>query len=336
MVKRALGVESRGLIGKSPQCSIESPALVKIGCWFLLALLLSISSVQANSSDSVKLVVLGVAQDAGFPQHGCYEERCVAAWENPRQRHPAVSLGVIDEQAKTSYLFEATPALPEQLYELQKLAPNPEYKLGGVFLSHAHIGHYTGLMYFGHEAQGAKGVPVFAMPRMHSFLSNNGPWSQLVELGNIRLNPLQSDQPQALGATSVTPMLVPHRDEYSETVGFRIDGPKKSAAFIPDIDKWEKWDTPLEELIKSVDYAFLDASFFDHGELPGRDMSKIPHPLVSDTMRKLSKLSADEKQKVWFIHFNHTNPLLKPQSSEAKLVQKNGFNVAERGLVFEL
>ncbi|MFT5572522.1 MAG: pyrroloquinoline quinone biosynthesis protein B [Cryomorphaceae bacterium] len=303
---------------------------------FSLALLLCFGCAQANQAESVKLVILGVAQDAGFPQHGCYEERCIAAWRDPRHKHQAVSLGLIDEQAKTTYLFGATPAMPDQLYRLHKLAPKPDYKLGGVFLSHAHIGHYSGLMYFGQEAQGAKDVPVIAMPRMQGFLSQNGPWSQLVELGNIRLNPLQDGEPQALGTISVTPMLVPHRDEFSETVGFRINGPKKSAAFIPDIDKWEKWATPLEELIKNVDYAFLDATFFDHGELSGRDMSKIPHPLVSDTMRSLSKLSADEKQKVWFIHFNHTNPLLKPQSSAAKLVRNNGFNVAIPRMEFEL
>eukprot|EP00957_Ditylum_brightwellii_P156501 11911053-Ditylum_brightwellii.AAC.1 len=61
----------------------------------------------------------------------------------------------------------------------------------GIFLTHAHIGHYTGLMYLGREALGAVDVPVYAMPRMRSFLKNNGPWSQLVSLGNINIQNLE-------------------------------------------------------------------------------------------------------------------------------------------------
>ena len=41
--------------------------------------------------------------------------------------------------------------------------------LSGVFLTHAHIGHYTGLMNFGNEAMGTKELPVFCMPKMKSF-----------------------------------------------------------------------------------------------------------------------------------------------------------------------
>ena len=71
------------------------------------------------------------------------------------------------------------------------------------------------------------------------------------------------------------PFLVPHRDEFSETVGFEIKGENKTAVFIPDIDKWSKWNSDLKELIKRVDYAFLDATFYKNGEIPSRDMSEF-------------------------------------------------------------
>jgi pyrroloquinoline quinone biosynthesis protein B len=131
-------------------------------------------------------------------------------------------------------------------------------------------------------------------------------------------------------------MLVPHRDEYTETVGFRIDGPDKSALFIPDIDKWQDWDTDIRDLIRSVDYALLDASFFADGELPGRDMSKIKHPFVSESMNLFSDLSDDEKSRVIFIHMNHTNPLLIEGSQEQQEVLSRGYRFAHPGMKLPL
>jgi len=278
------------------------------------------------------LYILGVTQDAGYPQTGCYEEHCMPGWQDTGLRRDAVSLGLIDPGSNKKYMFEATPGFPAQFYKLEMEAPSERYELAGIFLTHAHIGHYAGLMFLGHEAMGASNIPVFAMPRMSDYLKENGPWSQLVSYKNIVLNPLQSDKTLSFGSLKVTPFLVPHRDEYSETVGYRIEGPNKSALFIPDINKWSDWQTNLAELIKTVDYALIDATFFADGELPGRDMSKVQHPYVVESMELLQGLSTEERNKVWFIHMNHTNPLLNPQSKESKSVQSKGFNIAVEGI----
>ena len=182
------------------------------------------------------------------------------AWENRDFRRLTSSIAVVDTVSKKKYLLDATPDVREQLYELHRTAPDTEYSLDGVFLTHAHIGHYTGLMHFGREAVGAKKVPVYAMPRMTEYLSGNGPWDQLVRLENIALRPIADGVPiELIKGLTVTPMQVPHRQEYTETVGYRIDGPNKSALFIPDIDKWEDWSMDIRELIRDVDYALLDA-----------------------------------------------------------------------------
>lgn len=282
------------------------------------------------------LYILGVAQDAGYPQAGCYAAHCMPGWNDAGHRLGAVSLGLIDPISNQKYLFETTPNFPEQLFTLQTEAPDERYALAGIFLTHAHIGHYAGLMFLGHEVMGVSEIPVYAMPRMSQFLTTNGPWSQLVEFRNIILRPLQDNQTQTLGRIRVTPFLVPHRDEFSETVGYRIDGPNKSAIFIPDIDKWSDWQTDLSELVKTVDYALLDATFFADGELPGRDMSKIRHPFVTESMEVLKNLSREERKKVWFIHMNHTNPLLNPDSNESQRVRSEGFNIATQGKRLDL
>ena len=288
--------------------------------------------VAIAQTDAPYIYILGVAQDAGYPQIGCYEEHCLAGWIDPSLRRGATSIAVINPDSGQKFLFEATPNLPSQLYALDLEAPNERFRLAGVFLTHAHIGHYAGLMFFGHEAMSASNQSVYAMPRMLGFLKNNGPWSQLVEFENIRLEALQEAQAESFTGINVTPFLVPHRDEFSETVGYEIAGPNKTAVFIPDINKWSLWDTDLTELVRSVDYALIDATFYDDEELPGRDMSQIPHPFVSESMSALSELSSEERAKVWFIHFNHTNPLLNAESEESRFVRSQGFNLAAEGV----
>ena len=178
---------------------------------------------------------------------------------------------------------------------------------------------------------GTDNLPVFAMPKMKTFLEENGPWSQLVRLENINIKALKSDSTFNLNENiKIKPFLVPHRDEFSETVGYEITINNKSLIFIPDIDKWEKWETNITELIKKVDYAFLDATFYKNGELK-RDMSEIPHPFVEESMELFSSLSDADKQKIHFIHFNHTNPLLIEESSAQKEVFEKGFNLAKEG-----
>ncbi len=305
---------------------------------FILLLMLQLaSSVTLHAAEQGPyLYVLGVVQDAGYPQAGCYEPHCMPGWQDPKLRRGATSVALVIPESSRKYLFEATPNLPSELYFLEQEAPSADFELAGIFLTHAHIGHYAGLMHLGHEAMSASGVPVYAMPRMTEYLKSSGPWSQLVAYENIVLQPLEDRGIVPLDSVDVTPFLVPHRDEFSETVGYHIVGPDKSAVFIPDIDKWTEWDTDIVEVVSSVDYAFIDATFYADGELPGRDMSKIRHPFVEESMAALESLPPEQRARVWFIHMNHTNPLLDADSDESQLVTAAGFNIATEGDRFEL
>ena len=244
------------------------------------------------------IYILGVAQDAGFPQAGCYKPHCMLGWHDPERKITATSLGLIDPSSKKKYIFEATPDLPEQLFLLEQEAPSDEFSLNGIFITHAHIGHYTGLMYLGREAMGAHGLPIYVMPKMEQYLRENGPWSQLIALNNISLMPLRNDRSEVLNNLKVTENIL--------------------------------------ERIQLVDYALIDATFYDNNELPGRDMSKIPHPFVVETMATLSLLPREQREKVWFIHMNHTNPLLNSNSDQAQEVRAQGFNIASTGLRLKL
>ena len=284
------------------------------------------------------LIVLGTVQDAGSPHIACTKECCSALFNNPDKNRKVVSLGVVDPVNNATYLFEATPDISEQLKLLKGYAAgNASEAPDGIFLTHAHIGHYTGLMYLGKEALGAKSINVYAMPVMKQFLEQNGPWSQLVTSNNIVLQEMSNNRMVSLTSNlKVIPFKVPHRDEYSETVGYYIIGPNKKALFIPDIDKWTKWESDIKTEIAKVDYAFIDATFYDAGEINNRDISEIPHPFIIESMALFSDLPSAEKKKVYFIHLNHTNPALNPDSPQSEQILKNGFNVARMHDVFEL
>lgn len=278
----------------------------------------------------VELIVLGNVQDAGSPHIACIKDCCKHLFKNPDKTRKVVSLGILDHTEGKSYLFEASPNIASQLKILQEASQLKEKSIpDGIFLTHAHIGHYTGLMYLGKEATNANLVPVYAMSKMKSFLENNGPWSQLVQNQNIQISSLKEDSAIVLSNDlQVIPFIVPHRDEFSETVGFKIIGPNKSILFIPDIDKWSKWSKSIVDEVAKVDYAFLDGTFYNAEEINTRDISEIPHPFVIESMELFASLSKKEKQKIHFIHFNHTNPLLNEKSDFSKKVIEGGFGIA--------
>lgn len=289
------------------------------------------SAPDASPHAAPFIIVLGIAQDGGVPQTGSFDH---PAWQDASRRRLVSCLGLVDPASGKRWLFDATPDLPEQLTRMHHAAaPNPSRVPAGIFLTHAHIGHYTGLMFLGHESMGAKQAPVYAAERMHRFLETNGPWDQLVRYENIRLHRLTPGEPVRLtDELSVTPFLVPHRQEYSEVLGFRIDGPDRSALFIPDIDSWDEFDqmgVRIEDLIADVDVAYLDGTFFGDGEIPGRSMKGFPHPFITTSIARFASLPQIERAKIRFIHLNHTNPALDVTSDEAAQVRAAGMHLAQ-------
>ena len=184
---------------------------------FLLFFSLLLFATNYNSNPHI--IVLGVAQDGGAPHAGCSKECCEQRWDNPEKHLKVSSIAIVDPKTNETWIIDATPDFASQLNSVS------DNKLKGIFLTHAHIGHYTGLIHVGREVMGAKEVSVYAMPRMKQFLETNGPWNQLVRLNNISIQKINDNVTIQLNERlSITPFLVPHRDEYSETVGYKIEG----------------------------------------------------------------------------------------------------------------
>ena len=279
---------------------------------------------------SVEAILLGTAQDGGVPQAGCTCGQCLAARADAARRQWTACLGLVDRAAGQSWLIDATPDFREQLHALQAWAP--DCPLAGIALTHAHVGHYAGLVHLGREAANTQGLPVYASARMAGFLRENAPWSQLVALGNVELRVLTPNEEVQLGPRLwLTPLAVPHREEFSDTLAYLVQGPGRRLFYCPDIDGWDRWSRDLRQVVGRVDVALLDGTFFSADELPGRDVTEIPHPLATDTAGRLAGIDCE----AYLIHLNHSNPLLRPGPERAWLAER-GVGVGATGMSWRL
>jgi pyrroloquinoline quinone biosynthesis protein B len=220
--------------------------------------------------------------------------------------------------------MDATPDFADQM---EALGGRPD----GILLTHAHIGHYLGLAQLGREVLGARRVPVYCTPSMARFLRENKPWSRLVALENVTIREVAPGSEVVLTESlRATPIRVPHRDEDSDTVAWLVRGPSRAILWLPDIDKWEKWDRSLPALLEDPTLtAFVDGTFSSADEIPGRTIAEIPHPLASETAALLAAVPA-ARGRVYLVHLNHTNRLLWDAEARAAL-EARGVGVAQEG-----
>ena len=291
--------------------------------------------------EAVLVKVLGTAQDGGIPHIGCSCSNCQRAWKEPEFSRLISSLAIFGLKENKAFLVDATPDIRKQTWMIWKRIKqkNEQRKFSpdGVLLTHAHIGHYTGLMFYGYEAQSTQELPVYCSKRMARFLNQNGPWDQLIKLKNIVINTIEPDHVFPLSSgIDVEAFQVPHRDEYTDTLGFKITGKQKSLLYIPDIHQWEMWERPIVDEVRKVDFALLDGTFYSPEELPSRDLSSIGHPFITHSVELLRNVVATGKNQIFFTHLNHSNLALDPGGEERRSLERQGFTLASDGMEFHL
>jgi pyrroloquinoline quinone biosynthesis protein B len=261
----------------------------------------------------VKVTVLGSGQDGGLPQVGSNHSNDLAARDGSIPERTASSL-LVEFADGLRLVLDVTPDFRVQWWRFDTL---PD----AVALTHAHMGHYAGLVHFGREAANAQMLPCFVTESMAQFLSHNAPWDQLVWNGNLEV---RGGLRHRWDSHSIELVPVPHRAEYTDTAAISVDG---HLIYLPDIDGWETW-TECRSVIERHRVAFLDASFWSAGEIPGRPVAGIPHPLVTDTIERFAGIGT----RIVLTHLNHTNPLCDPGSPETEQVLAAGFEIAHDGL----
>jgi pyrroloquinoline quinone biosynthesis protein B len=310
------------------------------------------------NDDKCIVTLLGTAQDAGLPQLGCRCANCTRALHDERSSRAVVSLGLINPNAGTNYIIDATPEFKKQLITLHELSSrfitrgaqagvgarvggrasgkrstNRSLGLDGIFLTHGHMGHYLGLNQLGKEAYSSSLLPVYATKPMKKFLSGNQPYKDLIRNRNLDI---RSITPGKVCLTEenlkITPLQVEHRGEYSDTVGYFIQGPNKRLLYVPDMDVIT---SNVIEMIQKSDIVLVDGTFYDKTELEGRrEPGSVPHPYMIETIQLLEPYV--RRARIMFVHLNHTNPVLNPKSDEAKVLKSHGFGIAPEGWIVRI
>ncbi len=279
-------------------------------------------------------VVLGIAQDGGVPHPGCDCQTCLTFSTTGNQLSPA-SIGVID--GDELHLIDVSRDLNRQL----RMLPKKGCKVTDVWLTHGHLGHVDGIGLFGREAMGAKGIRIHASDSMMKLIEGTPRWKTMIDDGILIPCPFKGNMKiQTSQSLSITPVQVPHRDEWTDTHAFIIRGPSKSILHLPDHDTWKEtlemvgmktiheWFHSLE-----VDTFLIDGTFWSSDEL--EHQKNVPHPPVLDTLQRLG-MKRDNAMDIRFIHLNHTNPLLNPESKETKHLKDSGWSLVNEGEHFPL
>ena len=292
-------------------------------------------AMKSAESSGVFATVLGNMQDAGLPQAGCRCRRCARAYEDPRAAAYAACLALVDwrQTPPAVWLVDATPDIKYQLNFLaDSLGLASENRLRpptAVLLTHAHMGHVSGLMHLGPEAMAVHDLPVYASAALVEALRQSPVWQSL--LARLRLLSFSAGEPLALAeGLTVTPLPVPHRDELGTgTFAFLVEGPSRRLLYLPDIDSWSGWPAARRH-IEGVDVALVDATFASADEIERQ--AAVAHPPLKETLA----FFADWPGELWLTHLNHTNPLLDPDSDAARAVATAGSAVVRMGQTFAL
>src|SRR5699024_8709376 len=234
--------------------------------------------------------IIGSAQDGGVPQPNCYCNHCKQAIKDLAFRRTAASIALIMPEEKRWHLIDCTPDFKEQLIQMQAAHSLEGKVMDSIFLTHAHMGHFPGLLYLGKEALNTDQLPVYAGEEMAHLITTHAPWKKLVTDQNISLEPLHHRKPLHINEqVTIRPILVPHLNEFSETFGFWIEGHEKNVLYIPDIDSWDDWDVDVVDICRQADICILDGTFHSSEDLSHikRDFKQIPHPFMTETMKRL-------------------------------------------------
>lgn len=264
--------------------------------------------------------VLGTAQDGGSPQLGGV---------SARSRRLVASIAVVGDGGE-ALLIDVTPDVRRQATLLAELnayvRPDSGNVVDHLALTHAHMGHYAGLVHFGTEAHNSDGVKCWMTQSMADYLLSNQPWRALFDNGNLVAE--VADHFEPFDGVSVRMVSVPHRPDFTDAVGYSIN---EEVLYIPDIDGWDVW-ADAEAEISGHRVALVDATFFSADEIPRRDLAQIPHPLVADTIERFGHLDT----RIVLTHLNHSNPIADLESPQAAAVLDAGAEVAYDGMEIRL
>lgn len=291
----------------------------------------------------MKVIVLGSAQDGGFPQWDCNCVNCQLSRSGELRFRLRSSLALEDDLGNI-IILDASPDLKHQVdvigssrQRIGRICSDRVSPIDAILITHAHWGHVMGLLEF--SAGASFEVPVYCSPSVSSIIYASPVFRSLIDGDFIRIMEFKDNIPLEIvnyrGQKTyfkLEAFKVPHREDFTDTYGFKIFHKSSSITYIPDI---KVLDEEIIRKIDDTDFLFFEGTFYWDDELwrvskIKRTSKELGHIPIVESLLILRELEIDMK---YYIHLNHTNPVLRSGSDERRSVEDAGIKIVDDGLV---
>ncbi len=293
--------------------------------------------------------VLGAAAGGGFPQWNCGCPQCRAVRDGSRPCRPRTQSSVaVSADYRRWFLLNASPDIRAQIESFPALHPQGvrDSPLQAVLLTDAELDHTLGLLLL----REAGDLEVHATAAVHEILSRGT--SLLQTLGayaNVEWRPVSTgvEAPLADGL-SYSAFNVPTNkrarfgtgEAEDGVVGYRITDGRTGRALVYLPGAQELTASVLAHL-EGCTCLLFDGTCWQDDELirlgiagkTSRDMGHLPISGADGSLEHLAPLSIERKI---YIHINNTNPILREDAPERRIVEEHGLEVAADGLELEI
>jgi pyrroloquinoline quinone biosynthesis protein B len=294
----------------------------------------------------MKAVVLGSAAGGGFPQWNCRCANCALAWAGnvAVSRRTQASLAVSATGQRWT-LINAAPELSEQVRARPELRPTDKRNtpIDSVVLTGSEIDQIAGLLSL---REGGDGIGLFSTRAVRDTV-----WANPV-FGAVRMPWRPADDGAAFDIDGLAMLLVPvpgkvplyretdapslASDEDSSAVLARHDG--RTLLYVPGCAELSE---PLRRHAEHADIVMFDGTLFSDDEMivqglgqkTGRRMGHMPMTGEGGSLAWLAGLPAARKI---YIHINNSNPVLRRDSPERRMVEAAGVEIAHDGMEIAL
>jgi pyrroloquinoline quinone biosynthesis protein B len=308
----------------------------------------------------LRVVVLGAAAGGGVPQWNCGCPVCRASRsEHPELQSTQASIAV-SADGDHWFLINASPDLRQQLIATPQLHPHAgqlrHSPIAGVILTNGEIDAVTGLL----SMREGSPFAIYAHERVLAILKSNSIFNVLSEK-NVRRQPIELDnsfEPTLPDGTAcgieITPFAAPGKSAWylegsahpagndgdGDTLGLRIRD-KTTGKYFYFLAACARVTDDLKSRLAGAPLIFFDGTVWRDDELiaaglgakTGQGMGHIAMSGDQGAIAALADLAIDRKI---FLHINNSNPALLRDSTERKMAERAGWQIAADGMEITL
>ncbi|CAI9085804.1 pyrroloquinoline quinone biosynthesis protein PqqB [Candidatus Methylacidiphilum fumarolicum] len=294
----------------------------------------------------MEVIVLGSGAGGGIPQWNCLCPNCVRARMEIKEKKEVFSFRrtqssiAVRMEGEKWILLNASIDLPTQLaLHLELVPPGLEIRsspFAAIILTDGQIDHASGLL----SLREGKEIEIVCSDSTWDLISEHYPIARILS-SYVRLK--RSSFPIKIGSLLFDAFELPggpppyakREPRPGDVIAVSIED--ESGLKVVYCPALPSISSSLEEFIQEAECLFVDGTFWSENELllwniKEKKASEMGHIPVGGENGSLSWLSTLQIPKKIYIHINNTNPMLDPDSAQAKAVRSLGIEIAYDGM----